>query len=66
LILNDPYAFDQLKSHLSSNYGKIDDMFIVNFKISEIIAKYISRSKDVVKLDQLGDFSSIIDQDKGN
>jgi len=39
IMLQDPYAEEELIRHLQDRYGLIDDMFFINYEIENILAR---------------------------
>ena len=46
-LLLDPYAQDELKNHLQEKFGKIKEMFHINYKVNEIINSFNTKGRRV-------------------
>ncbi len=54
-LLLDKFAADELKSHLTTMYGPLRDMFHINYRPQEILNRFI-RSGRAVGTDEIMDF----------
>jgi hypothetical protein len=58
-LLMDHFASDELKSHLTSMYGPLRDMFHINYKPQDILNRFI-RSGRAVGADEIMDFEQTL------
>jgi|LauGreDrversion4_2_1035121.scaffolds.fasta_scaffold768190_1 hypothetical protein len=63
-LLLDPFASDELKSHLTTMYGPLRDQFHINYKPQDILTRFI-RSGRAVGADEIMDFEQTLSRQAG-
>ena len=58
-LLLDKFAADELKTHLTTMYGPLRDMFHINYRPQEILNRFI-RSGRSVGTDEIMDFEQTL------
>lgn len=54
-MINDEYASEQLIEHFEKRYGKVTDMFYINYSAQRILEMF-TQLRDSVKTDELAEF----------
>ena len=58
-LLLDPFASDELKSHLTAMYGPLRDQFHINYKPQDILTRFIQSGR-AVGADEIMDFEQTL------
>ena len=64
-LLNDPFAQDELEKHLIAKFGPVSDLFHINYRVKDIMNRYIKHGKSVGN-DEIMDFEQVLISRGGN